>query len=300
MRWEGMGMAVEHRIEWMTWPEVSEAVVAQRIVLQPMGAIEQHGPHLPVDTDNLIAASLCDAVGSARPGEYVVAPPVPYGFNDHNMEFPGTVSIRPETLLAYLVDTGRSFATTGFRHIVFVNGHGSNGTIAELAARRITNETPARAAVTSSYALARTAVERDPGLRTSPAGGVAHACEFETSLYLHLAPHRVRADLIADELPTGFPDCVDHDWCGGGPLTFMTWYSQRTSSGTEGAPSHASADKGKRLFTACAGLLADVTRDFRDMRIPPRTDHRPQPAWSGGLTFPPPDPGSAEDTPGRR
>jgi creatinine amidohydrolase len=283
-------MAVKYRLEQMTWPEVSEAIEARRIVLQPMGAIEQHGPHLPVDTDNLIAAALCEAVGSAHPSEYVVAPPVPYGFNDHNMEFPGTVSIRPETLLAYLVDTGRSFATAGFRHIVFVNGHGSNGTIAELAARRITNETPARAAMTSSYALARTAVERDPGLRSSPMGGVAHACEFETSLYLHLAPHLVRTELIADELPQGFPDCVEHDWCGEGPLTFMTWYSQRTTSGTEGAPSHANGDKGKQLFSACTDLLADITRAFRDMRIPSRTDHRPQPAWSGGLTFPIPDP----------
>lgn len=290
-------MTVKYRLEQMTWPEVSEAIKAGRVILQPMGAIEQHGPHLPVDTDNLIAAALCDAVAAAHPEEYVVAPAVPYGFNDHNMEFPGTVSIRPETLLAFLVDTGRSFATAGFRHIVFVNGHGSNGTIAELAARRITNETPARAAMTSSYALARTITERDPDIRSSPMGGVAHACEFETSFYLHLAPDLVRPDLIADEMPEGFPDCVEHDWCGGGPLTFMTWYSQRTTSGTEGAPSHATGEKGKRLFGACADLLTDITRAFRDMRIPPRTDHRPQPAWSGGLTFPPTDAGPAQPGP---
>lgn len=283
-------MTTKHRLEQMTWPEVAEAVEARRVVLQPLGAIEQHGPHLPIDTDNLIAAALCEAVGAAAPGEYVVAPTVPYGFNDHNMEFPGTVSIRPETLLAYLVDTGRSFAAAGFRDIVFVNGHGSNGTIAELAARRITNETPAHAAMTSSYALARTVTERDPGLRSSPMGGVAHACEFETSLYLHLEPSLVRTELIKDELPQGFPDCVEHDWCGGGPLTFMTWYSQRTSSGTEGSPSHATEDKGKRLFSACADLLTEITRAFRDMSMPPRTDHRPQPAWSGGLTFPVPEP----------
>lgn len=292
-------MAAKYRLEQMTWPEVSAAVEAGSVMLQPVGAIEQHGPHLPVDTDNLIATALCEAVGSAYPGEYVVAPPVPYGFNDHNMEFPGTVSIRPETLLAYLADTGRSFATAGFRHIVFVNGHGSNGTIAELAARRVTNETPALAAMTSSYALARTAVERDPSLRSSPMGGIAHACEFETSLYLHLAPRLVRTDLIADELPQGFPDCVEHDWCGGGPLTFMTWYSQRTTSGTEGAPSHASSGKGERLFSACAELLTDITRAFRDMRIPPRADHRPQPAWRGGLTYPVPDPGPGQPGPGQ-
>lgn len=275
-----------YRLAEMTWPEVRDAVRGGRVLLQPLGAIEQHGPHLPVDTDNLIAESLCDAAARAHPSEFVVAPIVPYGFNDHNMEFPGTVSIQPTTLLNYLTDAGRSFASAGFRHMIIVNGHGSNDTIAQLAARRVTNETPAYAAMTSSYALGKAVDQRHPGLRTSPMGGVAHACEFETSMYMHLAPERVRSDEIADELPKGFPDCVEHDWSGGGPLAFMTWYSQRTESGTEGMPSHASREKGMSLFELSTDLLVEIARDFRDMEIPPRTDHRPEPAWSGGLTFP--------------
>jgi len=120
---------VEYDLNHMTWEDVSAAVEANRVVLQPLGAIEQHGRHLPVDTDNLIAESLCRAAGAGFPDEFVVAPIIPYGFNDHNMEFPGTVSIRPETLLSYLFDVGHSFATAGFRRIVWVNGHGSNGTL---------------------------------------------------------------------------------------------------------------------------------------------------------------------------
>lgn len=275
------------RLEHMTWPDVADAVSAQRVVLHPLAAIEQHGRHLPVDTDNLIAGALCEAAAAAHPDEFVLAPMIPYGFNDHNMEFPGTVSIRPSVLLDYMFDVGKSFASAGFTRILWVNGHGSNGTIAELAARRITNETPALSAMTSSYALARTVSDRIPGLRESPHGGVAHACEYETSMYLHLAPERVKHDLIADELPTGFPDCIDHDWLGGGPLTFMTWYSQRSSSGTEGSPSFATPEKGATLFTECTSLLVDIARDFRDMKIPARTDHRPQPAWPAGLASPP-------------
>lgn len=275
-----------HRLAEMTWPEVRKAVQDGRVMLQPLGAIEQHGQHLPVDTDNLIAESLCEAAARAHPNELVVAPIVPYGFNDHNMEFPGTVSIQPTTLLNYLTDTGRSFASAGFRHIIIVNGHGSNDTIAQLAARRVTNETPAYAAMTSSYALGKAVDQQHPGLRTSPMGGVAHACEFETSMYLHLAPDRVRTEEIADELPKGFPDCVEHDWSGGGPLAFMTWYSQRTESGTEGMPSHANGDKGRQLFDHSVELLVKIARDFRDMKIPARVDHRSQPAWPGGLVFP--------------
>lgn len=285
----------KYRLEQMTWPDVAEAVRQRRVVLQPLAAIEQHGPHLPVDTDNLIVASLCDAAGRAHPDEFVVAPTIPYGFNDHNMEFPGTVSIRPSVLLDYLFDVGHSFASAGFTRMVVVNGHGSNDTIAELAVRRVTNETPAMASLTSSFALAKAVVDAEPDLRTSPMGGVAHACEFETSMYLHLAPDLVREDLIADELPSGFPDCVEHDWLGGGPLKLMTWYSQRTASGTEGTPTHANREKGERLFTRSTELLVRIAREFRDMKLPPRTDHRPQPAWDGGLRTPVPDGRVADD-----
>ena len=275
------------RLEEMTWPEVREAIENRRVVLQPLAAIEQHGPHLPVDTDNLIARSLCQAAADAAPGEFVVAPTLPYGFNDHNMEFPGTVSIRPAVLLEYLFDVGRSFAASGFDRVMWVNTHGSNETLVELAARRVTNETPALSAATSSLALARAVAEKDPELRSSPPGGVAHACEFETSLYMHLAPEFVREDLIEDEMPDNFPTYVDHDWMGGGPMTFMTWFSQRTTSGVEGAPSHASPEKGARLFDGCVALLVEMTRSFRELELPRRTDHRPAPAWSEGLVFPP-------------
>lgn len=269
-------------LEDMTWPEVRDVAAAGRLVLQPLAAIEQHGPHLPVNTDNLIVGALCDAVAAACPGEFVVAPMLPYGFNDHNMEFPGTVSIRPSVLLELLFDVGHSFATMGFNRILWVNGHGSNSPIVELAARRITNETPALSGVTSSFALAR-AVESNEHIRTSPPGGVAHACEFETSLYLHLRPELVRIEQIVDEIPAGMSRYVDHDWMGGGPLTFMTWFSQRTRTGVDGAPSHASAEKGKALFDASVKLLADIARSFRDMRLPERTEHLPISGWRGGL-----------------
>ncbi len=271
-----------YRLEELTWPDVREAVERRLVVLQPLAAIEQHGPHLPVDTDNLIARRLCEAAAEAAPDEFLVAPVIPYGFNDHNMEFPGTISIRPSVLLEYLFDVGHSYAVNGFRRILWVNSHGSNQPVVDLAARRITNETPALSAVTSSFALARLAEQRHT-IRSSPHGGVAHACEFETSVYLHLAPQLVRADLIQDETPAAMFEYVDHDWLGGGPLTFMTWFSQRTRSGVDGAPKHASKEKGEQLFRAWSELLRDVARSFRDMELPPRHDQRPAGAWPGGL-----------------
>jgi creatinine amidohydrolase len=269
----------------MTWPEVGEAAAAGRVVLQPTAAIEQHGPHLPVDTDNLVVTRLCEEAAARYPDEFVVSPCVPFGFNDHNMEFPGTISISPETLLAFYVDLGKSLVTNGFQRILWVNGHGSNDTVVQLAARRVNNETPGWSAVTGQYYLG-SAVDRRQSIRTSGPGGVCHACEFETSFYLHLRGDLVQADKIVDEQTQGHPPFDDHDWHGTPTARFMDWWSQRSRSGVEGAPSHATAEKGRRLFEGCVELLIEIGRQLRDMRLPERADHRPPGAWPGGLRTP--------------
>jgi creatinine amidohydrolase len=264
----------------MTWPEVRDVIVAGRVLLQPVAAIEQHGPHLPVDADNRITTAILEEVGRRSPDEFVVAPCIPYGFNDHNMEFPGTVSVRPSTFLEYCYDAGHSFATMGFRRILWLNGHGSNRPLVELAVRRITTDTPAYAALADNIWAK---VDERLRLRTSPLGGVAHACEQETSFYLHLRPDLVREDLIADEYPSGLPEYVAHDPGALNTLTFMSWYSQRTTSGVDGAPSHASREKGRAWFEAAVELVTDIARSFREMDLPPRHDERPGPAWAAGL-----------------
>lgn len=269
----------------MTWPEVRDAAAAGRMVLQPTAAIEQHGPHLPVDTDNLIVTRMCEVAAERHPDEFVVSPCVPFGFNDHNMEFPGTISISPETLLAFYVDLGKSLVTNGFNRILFVNGHGSNDALVQLASRRINNETPAWTAMTSQDRLG-VHVERREKIRTSGPGGVSHACEFETSFYMYLRGDLVQADKIVDELPRGHPIYDDHDWTHSPAMKFMDWWSQRSRSGVEGAPSHATPEKGRRLFEGAVELLVDIARSLRDMKLPERVDQRPEGAWRDGLKTP--------------
>jgi creatinine amidohydrolase/Fe(II)-dependent formamide hydrolase-like protein len=69
-------------------------------------------------------------------------------------------------------------------------------------------------------------------------------------------------------------------------MKFMNWWSQRSRSGVEGAPSHATAEKGRRLFEGSVELLVDIARSLREMQLPERTDHRPAGAWPGGLKSP--------------
>lgn len=269
----------------MTWPEVGEAAAAGRVVLQPTAAIEQHGPHLPVDTDNMIVTRMCEVAAERHPDEFVVSPCVPFGFNDHNMEFPGTISISPETLLGFYTDLGKSLVTNGFNRILFVNGHGSNDTLIQLASRKVNIETPGWSMVTGSYYLANH-VEREQKIRTSGPRGVCHACEFETSFYMYLRGDLVQEDKIADEYTRAHPVFDDQDWMATSPIRFMDWWSQRSKTGVEGAPSHATRDKGRRLFEGCVDLLVEIARSLRDMELPAREDHRPAGSWPGGLKTP--------------
>jgi creatinine amidohydrolase len=86
-------MTTKHLVTEMTWPEVNEAVRQRRVVLLPVGAIEQHGPHLPVDVDNRITVSVCEEAARRAPDILAAMPPIHYGYNAHNMDFPGTISI---------------------------------------------------------------------------------------------------------------------------------------------------------------------------------------------------------------
>jgi creatinine amidohydrolase len=261
----------------MTWQEVNEAVLARRLILIPVAAIEQHGPHLPVDTDNVIGSYYCDEAAKRRPDLLVSTPCIEYGYNEHNMDFPGTISIRPETLLHYYFDVGESYARQGFDRILYVNNHGGNAQVVNLAARMVVTHTPAIAAAIDSWQLAKDAIVH---LRESRQGGMSHACEYETSVYLYVRPDLVQEDKIADEYPPGrvegwhWIDMVD-----GAPLQMTDIYSRNTLSGVEGAPSLASKQKGREFAETAIRNLIRLAEGFRNMTVHPRKEFRARPAY---------------------
>src|SRR5579884_1051439 len=102
-----------HLLAKMTWEDVNDAVSARRVVLVPVGAIEQHGPHLPIDTDNLSVTAVCERAAEAAPDLLVCAPPIHYGFNEHNMDFPGTVTVDADHFVHYCTDVAKSFGRMG-------------------------------------------------------------------------------------------------------------------------------------------------------------------------------------------
>jgi creatinine amidohydrolase len=258
----------------MTWPEARRAAEnGGRVVLLPVGAIEQHGPHLPVDVDNRIVTWLCEEAAARRPDLILSVPPIHYGFNEHNMGFPGTVSVEVEHFMDYVFDVCLSFVRQGHTRIILVNGHGSNAMPCSLVARRIVNRTEdALAATINHWNLARQLAAR---IRETPTGGIAHACEYETSWYLFLEPERVRmdrtvADVLARRSHYIWVDLMEGD----GPVSFIDdWSRVSNGSGVEGDPTTASAEKGRLYAEEEVTHLVAFCQEFKQMTVPPRRDY---------------------------
>ncbi len=234
-------MTIKHLFSTMTWPEVNEAVKQRRVVLIPVGAIEQHGHHLPVDVDNLLSTSVCDRAAERAPDALVSMPPIHYGFNDHNMDFPGTISIKMNNFINY--------------------------------ARRITNETDAFCGSMNHWQIAWREIV---GLLEGGPYAADHACEWETSEYLYLCPELVKTEEIRDEIAAdrGGPRWLYPSLDGDSPMRFMNFWSRMSSSGVNGTPSLATAEKGEKMINATITRLITIAREFRDLPQPPRVDHR--------------------------
>jgi len=181
----------------LTWPEINRAVEARKVVLLPVGSTEQHGHHLPLDVDNFLARSVCIAAAKRAPREMLIMPTIPYGYNEHALDFPGTIDVAYDHFISYCIDVCKSVVYAGFDRVVLVDGHGSNEHLCEFIARRVTLETEALVASTMWTNLAIDAFET---VRESGRGGAAHACELETSAYLYLDASRVQMDKAQDYL----------------------------------------------------------------------------------------------------
>ena len=271
----------EHRYEHLTWPEINEAVAQGKVVVLPVGAIEQHGHHLPLDVDAKLATSVCLAAGKRAPESMLVLPPVSYGYCHHVMDFPGTINVSPTTFVNLLIDIGTSVAYHGFTRIVMVNGHGSNHPLVEQAGRQVTLRTGALCLNISWWQLI--AEYWNEEVRESGPGGCAHACELETSMYMHIDGDGVRRDRIRG----GLPDYLDLEggleWqkvdltLGSGPTTIVEWTSCTSETGAFGEPELATDEKGRLVFERTTERLVEMVAWFRSRPALPRRELHAEP-----------------------
>ena len=140
--------ATEYRYEKLTWPEINDAVDLGKVCIVPCGAVEQHGPHLPLDVDLVCPGGIAKGAGLAIPDKMLVLPIVAYGYTGHVMDFPGTINNDFEHFMHHVLDITKSLAYHGFKKIILLNGHGSNMPNLDLVARRTNLETDAECVCT--------------------------------------------------------------------------------------------------------------------------------------------------------
>lgn len=262
----------KYRYEEFTWPEIKEAVARNAVCVLPVGTVEQHGHHLPLVVDVLTSTEVSRRAVEQMAGEAILMPSVYYSFNEHHMDFPGTIAIEGETIVHYVRDIGRSLARHGFRKILLVNGHGSNVPFLDVAARFITNQSEAVCAMVSWWSLIDRGVLAANRESEYP-GGMAHACELETSALLHLRPDLVEMDKAVKDINFEKTDFFYWDLQSMSPIFFQEWFSRYSKTGTVGDPTLATAEKGRALVESSVANMVRLIREFRAREIRPRVDH---------------------------
>lgn len=248
-------------LEDHTWPEFAELLAGDPFAVVPVGAVEQHGRHLPLRVD----ATLCSEV-TRRATERVVKdgvaavllPTLWAGYSPHHMDFPGTITLSTDTFIGMLIDVARSLHHHGVRRILFVNGHGGNVNHLRSAIQTLRFEHGVEAVGVSYWDLGTDAIQK---WRRSPLGGINHACEMETSLMLAVRPNLVDMDQAEDVLLSRSP-YLSADLTSGGVVVNAQPFSRLTNSGVIGAPSLADAERGRELLEALAAELAAFITEF--------------------------------------
>jgi creatinine amidohydrolase len=269
-----MSAATEYRYNRLTWAEMNDAIAMQKVILLPTGSTEQHGRHLPIDVDLFLAESVCLETGRRAPDKVLVLPPIAYGLNLHHIDFPGTIHIEPEVFIAFCLNITKSVAYHGFKKILLVNGHGSNTPLIDLVARKTVLETNSLCAALGYFPLAMEAFNA-----VKDTAVMAHADEFETSLYLHLAPERVQMD------KAGYGDDVMGKYMSSDsmytyPVRFNDYWGRWTKLGVHGDARTATAEKGKAIFEAAVSGLIQVVEEWQAWPIAERSDQHALPVQS--------------------
>jgi creatinine amidohydrolase len=243
----------------LSWPELESTV--SRVCVVPLGSLEQHGPHLPLWTDTAIVSEIAARLERRLPEKMVLAPAQPVGYSPHHARF-GCVSLDLSSYMALIRNLCRSLAAMGFRRVFLLNGHGGNDVPCRAAMCELKVELPdLRVAFASYWTPAAEAFGR---IRTSPAGGMGHACEMETSVMLALHPSQVRLKEARDDGPVmraeegrRVPDMLRAQ-----PYFMVRNFDELSATGTLGCPSHASAEKGKLFLDAAVEASCALAQAF--------------------------------------
>jgi creatinine amidohydrolase len=249
----------------MIWDQLTSPQIAQLDknipVVLTIAAIEQHGPHLPLATDRLIGEHMANTLHQAMPGEVLILPVVSVGCSTHHMDFAGSLTLTHNTFLHQVGDIIGSVIHHGFRKIILLNSHGGNLGAGQVLVEQLGYQHPQADVVMATWwRIAAEALEK---ITESGFGGVGHACEFETSLMMLIAPDLVVTELI--EPGYGNPTFVwaESDMLHGSKASYYRSIKQMSASGVVGDPTFASVEKGKQISDAVLVALKQIVTDLK-------------------------------------
>ncbi len=252
---------------YLTWKEIEQMPDKKNVVIiQPLGAIEQHGPHLPIAVDSAISLGvLGKALGQLeRDIPAYALPCLYYGKSNEHSGFPGTITLSANTLLSVITEMAMSIYRSGFRKLVLMNSHGGQPQIMEIAARDIHQEYPDFAVfplftwrVPHNAADLLTPKEQEYGI---------HAGDAETSIMLSLLPEQVQMNRAVKEYPQGLPENSLLDMEGKLPFAWLT--KELSKSGVMGDATVATKEKGDRILQSVADGWVQVIQDIYKFQQP--------------------------------
>jgi len=239
----------------MTWPEIQEAFKTAQVAIIPIGAQEQHGHHLAEGCDSYRVESFCTLLAKECFPHVVVSPTINYGVSPHHMNFPGTITLQPETLISLLGDIVYSLKESEVKKFLFVNGHGGNSSTIAIAAEKLAQKYDVSIAHTKFVDAAKKVINEEI---TSPI--IGHACEREISECLYLVPEIVREDLIGkgDENKDSFA----YKYFNNNYVKVVHQFNEVTNNGSIGDGRLGSYELGEKIINEALKKLSNFIDDF--------------------------------------
>jgi len=244
----------------LTWPEARERLKQVDVALLPVGALEQHGPHAPLDTDAFDASYLASCVAEAcTEPKPLVLPLIPYGVSYHHADFPGTIAVTNETLAHMVYEVGMGAARHGVTKLVIVNGHGGNAPTLQFAAQMINRD----AHIFTCVDTGETSDADVAKIAETP--GDVHAGEIETSTTLATRPHLVEMDRAARFVPRFTSAYLE--FTGSRSVEWYALTKKLSPQGVLGDATKASVEKGQKIWEIMIKNLVEMIEDLKRVTL---------------------------------
>jgi len=247
----------------MTTTDAGRLSGTDPVAILPLAAVEQHGPHLPLATDCIIGQGLLAAAFERLPKDYPawVLPMLSVGASMEHGDFPGTLSLEPETLIACVCQCGRAVAAAGVRRLLLSNSHGGNSGVMDLAALRLRRECGLLVVKASYFRFPQ---PDPPCLDAEELQHGIHGGALEVAMMRHLAPEQVRTDQLGRFESLGQVLARDCRYLGAGRAAAFAWMARDLNpAGVVGNAGQGDAATGERLVAHFGGVLAALIEETR-------------------------------------